>query len=134
VDGYAALIGEWEADAAKWKAEEQRVAAHRKTLENAAARLKARLVGELVAIGCEKVETERFKVAVQRAASTVEVLVDPAILPAQFRREIPATVEADKAALRTAFKMADDPTANLLTVDGVELARLNPGMPYLRVR
>lgn len=132
VDGYASLIEEWSADAAKWKAEEVRVATHRKTLENAAARLKARLVGELVAMDRLKVETPRFKVAVQRAASTVEVLVDASVLPPQFRREIPATIEADKTALRAALKLADDQSE--LTVDGLTLARLNPGSPYLMVR
>lgn len=134
VDGYAALIAEWEADVAKWKAEEARVAAHRKAMENAAARLKARLVGELVAMDQLKVETPRFKVAVQRAASTVEVLVDASVLPPQFRREIPATIEADKVALRQALKLADNPSAGELTVDGLTLARLNPGTPYLVVR
>lgn len=132
VDGYASLIREWELDAEKWKAEEERVALHRKARENAAKRLKARLVEQLVAMGREKVETERFKVAVQRAPSSVEVLVDAAILPPQFRREIPATIEADKTALRAALKLADDPTD--LTVDGLAIARLNPGSPYLRVR
>ena len=57
VDGYAALIREWEADAEKWKAEEQRVAGHRKARENAAARLKARLLESLQQIGRDKVET-----------------------------------------------------------------------------
>lgn len=132
VDGYVALISEWEAQSQVWKAEEVRVATHRKTLENAAARLKARLVGELVAMDRLKVETPRFKVAVQRAASTVEVLVDASVLPPQFRREIPATIEADKTALRAALKLADDQSE--LTVDGLTLARLNPGSPYLMVR
>lgn len=134
VDGYASLIREWELDAEKWKAEEERVAAHRKARENAAKRLKTRLVEELVTMGREKVETDRFKVAVQRAPSSVEVLVDPVLLPSQFRREIPATIEADKTALRAALKLADDPADNALTIDGVTLARLNPGTPYLRVR
>jgi len=134
VDSYAALIREFELDAEKWKAEEERVAAHRKARDNAAKRLKARLVEELVRIGREKVETDRFKVAVQRGPSSVEVLVDPALLPSQYRREIPATIEADKTALRAALKMADDPNTTALLVDGLELARLIPGSPFLRVR
>jgi hypothetical protein len=126
VDGYAALIREWEADAEKWKAEEARVNAHRKARENAAQRMKERLCEELVAMGCDKVETPRFKVAVQRAASTVEVLADPTALPEEFRRDIPASVEADKRAIAEALKAGD------ASLDG--LAQLNPGKQFVRIR
>lgn len=125
VDGYAALIREWEADAEKWKAEEQRVAAHRKARENAAAALKARLCDAMVTLGREKVETDRFKVAVQRAAPSVVVLVEPEALPEPFRRVIPATVSADKKALADALKAGED-------LAGV--AELAPGTAYVRIR
>jgi hypothetical protein len=139
VDGYAALIREWELDAEKWKAEEERVAAHRKARENAARRLKTRLCEHLVAMGQEKVAGVRFSVAVQRAAPSVEVLVAPEELPVEFQRTIPAKVEADKKALLDAAKAAG---GELVRQDGEEgdfvivtpLARLVPGTPFVRIR
>lgn len=125
VDGYAALIAEWDADAEKWKAEEQRVAAHRKARENAAARLKARLCEELVRIDRLKVDTPRFKVAVQHAAPSVEVLVAPDALPAQYQRVVPATINADKKALGDALKAG---------IDLAGIAELRPGPSYVRIR
>lgn len=125
VDGYAALIREWDADAEKWRVEEQRCAAHRKARENAATRLKARLCEELVRMDVLKVETPRFKVAVQRSAPSVEVLVAPEALPAPYQRVIPATVSADKKALLDALKAGEDLTG---------LAALTEGTAYVRIR
>ena len=125
VDGYAALIREWEADAAKWKEEEARVAGHRKARENAAARLKERLVEQLVAIDRLKVETPRFKVAIQRAAPSVELLVHAEELPERFRRTI-TTTSADKVGLKAALLEGD--------LELVDRAILAPGSPFLRIR
>lgn len=125
VDGYAALIAEWLSDAEKWKAEEQRVAAHRKALENAADRMKTRLCEQMIAMDQLKVETPRFKVAVQRSASSVEVLCDAADLPAMWRREVPATVAPDKAAILADLKAG---------VNGESFARLTDGTAYVRIR
>ena len=124
VDGYAALIREWEADAEKWKAEEQRVAGHRKARENAAARLKARLLESLQQIGRDKVETPRFKIAVQRSAPSVEVLVEADALPMEYQRVIPESRVADKKALLEALKSGAE-------IDG---ARLTEGTAYVRIR
>lgn len=124
-DGYAALIREWEADAAKWKEEEQRCAGHRKARENAAANLKVRLCEAMVRLGRDKLFTDRFKIGVQRSAGSVEVLVDPALLPEPYRRVIPETVTADKKALADALRAGED-------LGG--LAELRPGTPYLRIR
>lgn len=124
-DGYAALIQEWQADAEKWKAEEQRCAGHRKARENAAAALKARLCEAMVTLGREKVETERFKVAVQRAAPSVELLVEPDVLPEAYQRVIPATVSADKKAIADALKSGEDLSG---------YAEFRPGTPYVRIR
>lgn len=125
VDGYAALIREWDADAEKWKAEEQRCAAHRKARENAAARLKDRLCQELVTMGREKVETPRFKVAVQRAAPSVTLLVEADQLPALYQRVIPQTVSADKKAIADALKAGEDLAG---------IAEFTEGTAYVRIR
>jgi hypothetical protein len=125
VDGYAALIAEWTLDAEKWKAEEARVAGHRKARENAARRLKDRLCQEMLFMGRPKVETERFKVAVQYGPATVAVLVPATELPEEYRREIPASVEPDKKALADALKGGKE-------LPGV--AELIPGSPHVRVR
>lgn len=125
-DAYAALIREWLYDAEKWRAEEERVAAHRKALENSAARLKTRLCEELVRIGRDTVEGPRFRVAVQYGPPTVEVLVPAERLPEAYRREVPATCAADKKALADALK------AGAPELD--QLAALRFGAPYLRIR
>ena len=130
-DAYAALIREWELDAEKWKAEEARCAAHRRARENAAARLKARLVGVLIAIGRDKVEGERFKVAVQRSAPTAEVVADVSALPDTMVRVIPESRVADKGAILAALKAGN---GDLLDDSGTVLATLRPGTPYLRIR
>jgi len=128
VDGYAALIHEWTADAEKWKAEEERCAGHRKARTNAAQRLKDRLCEELVRMDRLKVETPRFKVAVQRSAPSVEVCAAVELLPEAFRRSV-TTVTADKTALKDALT-AGGP----ITVDGVVVARLTAGTAFLRIR
>lgn len=132
VDGYAALIAEWEAEAEKWAAEEARVAGHRKALGNAAKRLKGRLVGELVAMDRLAVDTDRFRVRVQYAAPTVLVSVTPEELPPAYRREIPATVAAEKADLLRAAKACPD--GILRDESGREIASLVAGTPFLRIR
>lgn len=112
VDGYAALIRDWESDADRWGEEEKRVAARRKALENAAARLKARLAEQLTAMGDTEVITPRFKVALQANAPNVEVLVGVDRLPKEFVREIPpvpAKMEVDRAAILEALKSALPP-------------------------
>lgn len=125
VDGYAALIREWEADAEKWKAEESRVASHRKARENAARRLKVRLTEQMVAIDQLKVETPRFKVAVQRSAAGVEVTCSTDKLPERFRRVIPESVQPDKKAIAAALKAGEDLG---------DVAHATEGTPYVRIR
>lgn len=133
VDSYSALIREWELDAEKWKAEEQRVAAHRKAREKAAERLKTRLCEYLVQMKRDKVEGARFKVGVQRAASVVEVLCPADKLPDGFKRVVPATVEPDKRAIAAALQHGGE----LVIGDGKArevLARMVPGSLYVRIR
>lgn len=125
VDGYAALIAEWTADAEKWKTEAQRNSAHAKTLENSADKLKGRLVEQLVALDRLKVETDRFKVAVQRSAGKVELLVNADQLPAEYLTTT-TTTAVNKAAIKQGL------------VDGIEslvgLAQMTEGTAFLRIR
>lgn len=135
VDGYAALISEWEADALKWKAEEERVAGHRRARENAAKRLKARLCEELERVGRSKVETPRFAVSVQSSAPAVTVTCDPSELPVHLVRRIPTRIEPDKAAIAAALKAL--PEHKLVSEKGgfpLVLAEFAPASKYVRIR
>ena len=139
VESYCGLVREWELEAAKWKAEETRVGAHRRTLENAVAGLKRRLVGELVAMGREKIETPRFKVAVQRACETL-ALLDPDRVPERFVVE--ETVRSiDKKTLletlvkiREGYELGDWIEGDGIGADLAGVAEIAPGTPYLRIR
>lgn len=131
VDSYAALIREWELDAEKWKAEEARISGHRRARENAAKRLKERLLEALTIAGRDKLETPRFKVAIQRTAPGAEILVDAAAIPDELVRVIPETREANKVAILAALKGSD---GELKNESGEVIARLLPGNPYVRIR
>ena len=128
------VIGElvsnaWDADAEKWKAESARCAGHAKARANAAATLKARLMDQLIAVDQLKVEGPRFKVAVQRSAASLELLVPVDQLPKQFQQTIPAQVVADKEAIRIHLKEG----GTISAPDGTHAVQLVTNL-HLRIR
>jgi hypothetical protein len=97
VEAVCKLVRTWEALAAARKAEAQRLQQGAGTLDANARRLKEYLRQCLDVAGLPRHETPLFKVWRQRSPASLRCVVDPAKLPAGFRRE---TVEPDfRAAL-----------------------------------
>lgn len=76
LDGYCALIRQYEATAEARKAEVDRLRKLATTDANTAARLKARLQAFMEATGVEKCETPRFKIAIANNGGQLPMLLD----------------------------------------------------------
>ena len=109
----AIIIKSVGADAEIIKAEEKRLAAKRKALENKQTWLKDYLQNQLEFVKLEKVKTAVFTVALQNNPASVQIL-DETVIPAQFKTIIPATFSIDKEAIKDAIKRG-------ALVPGVEL-------------
>jgi hypothetical protein len=108
-DGYGDWLRDRETRAAALKAEEQRLAARRKTLENQVERVKRYAAHALERMGRTKIEGERWTLSLAKNPPRV-VLDDsvvPALLPPGFQRLIPAKVEVDMVAVKEALKLGD---------------------------
>jgi hypothetical protein len=98
----AMLIREAKLEAEKWKAEEDRVAARRRSLERRAEGLIRYVHEAMTAMGKEKIEGDLLTVAIQRnSMPTVMFEGDPMALPEEFRR---VKVDMNAAAIREAHK------------------------------
>lgn len=99
------------------KAEEERLAGRRKTLENAIARSKARLQWELEQRGLEKVKRPLCTVRIQNNPPSLKGELDQAALDALYRgpgplmdavKLIPAKLELDRRAVLAVAKQDPD--------------------------
>ncbi len=94
IDGYCSLIKQKEAVAKARKAEADRIEALATVDKNAASRLKGRLKLFFEAHDIEKLETDRFKVAIQNNGGALPVILTedatehPEELPEQYRRVV----------------------------------------------
>ena len=86
------------------KAEQDRLVARRKTLENTVARLKRYALMALQTMDRDKVSGTLYTIAVQRNPASVQVDVPADALDAQYVRIVPAAREVDKAAIGAALK------------------------------
>lgn len=129
--GYAAIIRQQDAEQAMWAAEAERCTLHARTAANVSKRLKDWLNEQLGVMGIDKVDAGLFKVARQQNPRSVELLVSVELLPANYRREIPASVEPDKKSMAAAMK-ADN--LCILAVDGRVIAQLAAPTFSLRIR
>lgn len=102
-EAYAAIIGNLEALANGIREAEKKQATRRKAIENKATRLRSRLLEAMVTNGVPKFDTPRFRIAVRQNPESV-VIVDEAVIPSDYKREIPAHFEADKGLIRSAIK------------------------------
>lgn len=120
VDNYAALIRSIEARAEIRKAESKRLAERARIDEQKAGWLRERLMWAMQRLDRPKVETDRFRVSVQKngGMQPLEIVGD---VPPEFRRVVS---EPDTAAIRTAL------------VEGKEIqfARLLPRGERLAIR
>ena len=126
LDNYAAFITELEARAGARNAEARRLGVLAHAEEQRAASLKERLKLYFQAHEMKKFETTRYKLALQAngGKQIVIIEVEPEQLPEEFHRVVPARIEADRDALRTALE------------DGLEVAgvRLGERGSTIRIR
>lgn len=108
VDSYAALITEMRRRSDVRLAESARLAARAKVDENAADFLTMRLKTAMALHGIKKIETDRFTVSVVNNGGKAPVFIDdPATVPAELTRTIPAKVEPDKDKIRAALESGE---------------------------
>lgn len=111
VDNIVKLIRNIESDIEGYKAEEKRLNARRKSLENTVTSLKNYLDSSLKGLGLKEVKTTLFTCKFQKSKASVDIenLED---IPSGY---IKIKKEADKIALYTALKMGEEvPGAKLV--------------------
>lgn len=111
VDNIIKLIKNTESDIEGYKAEEKRLNARRKSLENTVTSLKNYLDSSLKGLGLKEVKTTLFTCKFQKSKASVDIenLED---IPSGY---IKIKKEADKIALYTALKMGEEiPGAKLV--------------------
>ena len=106
-DGYAKVMRMLEADAKGIKAEEDRLSARRKTIENNIKRMKQSLQYAMEATGKTKFKTQLFSFNVQNnPASVVMDEPDVANIPERFLKY--KDPEIDRKAIKDAIKAGDE--------------------------
>jgi hypothetical protein len=125
VDGYVALIAEYDARAEFRRRESKRILALAIDAERKAEMLRERLKLYFERTGRPKIETGRFVVSVVRNGGVAPLLmdVDPEKLPEEFRREV-VTYRADSDAIRAALGRGEE----------LPFARLGERGTSLRIR
>jgi len=120
VDGYASYVSELFAKAEARKKEAKRLSTLAKYNENAAKRLKERLLWALQERGINKVETPRYVVNVQAAGGklALDVQVPGEQLPPRFQK---VTVAPDNDAIRAALDAGEEVEGCNLMERGVSL-------------
>ena len=86
------------------KAEQDRLAARRKTMEHTVARLKRYALMALQTMDRDKVAGTLYTIGVQRNPPSVQVEVGADALDAQYVRIVPESRDIDKAAIGAALK------------------------------
>lgn len=127
VEGYIALIIEAQAEADMFKAEEKRLNALRKTAENKASNLKARLLFSMEQRGDAEYVTPigKAKVTKNGGKQRLTLAVEPEQLPEHFRT-VTVTYSADEEALRHALDEGSQAAH--------AVASLEPRGTHLRIR
>lgn len=92
--------------AEQFKAEEERIKAARKALENRAERLKNYMKDSLLFADINKVSAGTFKVSISPSPGSV-VIDDLAVVPPQFVIVIPEQYQPDKAQIKEAIKAGE---------------------------
>lgn len=112
----AMVVRNIEATAAAIKEAEAQMAVRRKALENRAARVRDRLLANMLVAGVQKIECPHFRLTVRDNPAAVEVY-EPGLIPSEYMRtpEPPPPV-ADKTAIKEALKSGVDVPGCKLTV------------------
>lgn len=93
--------------AEQFKAEEERIRAARKALENKADRAREYMKGALLEAGIDKVSAGTFKVSVGLSGGSVAI-DDLASIPPRFLTVIPEQYQPDKTAIKAAIKAGEE--------------------------
>ncbi|XZI43558.1 siphovirus Gp157 family protein (plasmid) [Clostridium perfringens] len=104
VDNIVKLIRNTESDIEGYKAEEKRLNARRKSLENTVTSLKNYLDSNLKALNLREVKTKLFSCKYQKSKASVEVL-DQEVIPREF---IVTEEKVDKKKLYEALKAGQE--------------------------
>jgi Siphovirus Gp157 len=110
-EGYAKIIRSIEGQALAIKAEEERLAKRRKSLESNAKHLKQSLEQSMIDVGMKKLKTQLFSFNIQKNPPSVEVLNDAAVPETYLILQDP---KLDKKAILADLK-------NGVAVPGVEI-------------
>lgn len=103
-ENIAKLVRSFESDAKTIKAEEERLAAKRKTLENQVSYLKKYLFEQLDAMGIQKIKRPLFTIAIQANPPSVDV-IDESLIPDDFW--IPLGSKLDKTSILLLLKTGE---------------------------
>ena len=105
VDSYAALITEKMRLYQVRQGEAERMTRLALTDKNRADWLKERLMYVLKELGVQKMDTNRFRVSVATngGKQPIDIYVPDDELPAEYQKQVPASVAADKDAIREAL-------------------------------
>ena len=123
-DACAAVMRRLDSEAEYVGVEIKRLQAIKAQRENAAERLRGYVLSIMQAHNLVKVRGVTTTFTVVQNPESVEIGLYAAALPAEYQRVIPASVEADKRAIKDALKNGED----------VPGCRLKPGAYRLQVR
>lgn len=102
------------ATAAAIKDAEAQMATRRKALKNRAKALEKYVFDNMQFAGISKIECPHFRLSIRENQASVDVF-EPALLPQDYLREVPATYTPDKALIAKAIKEGFDvPGARLV--------------------
>ena len=122
-DGYAKVMRMLEADAKGIKAEEDRLSARRKTIENNIKRMKQSLQYAMEATGKTKFKTQLFSFNVQNnPASVVMDEQDVANIPERFLKY--KDPEIDRKAIKDAIKAGDEDAMDIAHLEQTKGLRI----------
>lgn len=122
MEGWCHFFATVEGEIEKFKAEEKRISAARKSMENKLNQSKEYVKTTLLNADLMKINSGTFKVSVSPTAGSL-IVDDPTIIPAQFVTYIPATTAPNKDEIKAAIKNGE-------TVPG---AHVEPGFS-LRIK
>ena len=118
VEGYCQVIKQLQADVDMFKAEADRLAARKKTIENSIQRMKNTLINYLITTGQKKVEAGTFTASLSSSSSVNVIDFDK--IPSEYLKPQPA--EVDKKAIADAIKGgAVVPGAEIVSKDGIRI-------------
>ena len=122
-DGYAKIIFGMKADVSALKAEEERLAAKRKSLEDRSQWLMENLEANMREMGKTKFKTAMFSFSIQKNGGKQPLVIDGALEDIPGRYLIPQPPKTNNEAIRT-----------LLEEKQVDWAHLEPRGESLRIR